>query len=266
MRRRLLPLGAATALLIASAMPVSAIVYGSPDTENAFPNVGALVSEFDVDGEPMKFIVCTGTLIDSDLFLTAAHCIFDDEVWVSFDNDIDTVPPYGAVDPAQDLIAGTAHPHPDAFCCGGNDWFDIAVVELEHDVVGIDPAPVVGPNELGEMTNHELRSTTFTAVGYGAVRDTRTKAWQSFIDPEGVRSYATQSALSLTKAWLTLSMNEATGDGGTCYGDSGGPHFLPDGTVASLTVTGDVFCKATDKTYRLDTPAAQEFLAQFLGS
>ena len=38
--------------------------------------------------------------------------------------------------------------------------------------------------------------------------------------------YALQSALNLEKAWLLLSMNPSTGSGGTCYGDSGGPHFL----------------------------------------
>ena len=58
-------------------------------------------------------------------------------------------------------------------------------------------------------------------------------------------------------------MNLATGNGGTCYGDSGGPHFL-DGVVVALTITGDAPCKALDKTYRLDTPWAQEFLAQFV--
>lgn len=58
-------------------------------------------------------------------------------------------------------------------------------------------------------------------------------------------------------------MNQATGDGGTCYGDSGGPHFL-DGVLVSITVTGDVFCKATDKTYRVDSLVAREFLGRYV--
>jgi hypothetical protein len=73
--------------------------------------------------------------------------------------------------------------------------------------------------------------------------------------------------LSLTDAWFTLSMNEATGNGGTCFGDSGGPHFLGGETsnlVVSLTVSGDAVCKATDKTYRVDTEPAREFLSQFV--
>jgi hypothetical protein len=76
--------------------------------------------------------------------------------------------------------------------------------------------------------------------------------------------------MNLGKAWLNLSMQPSTGDGGTCYGDSGGPHFLvnSDGTlgpVVSLTVTGDIPCRATDKTYRVDSAVSQEFIAGFLG-
>ncbi|MFZ0534343.1 MAG: hypothetical protein WAM09_14295 [Anaerolineales bacterium] len=64
-------------------------------------------------------------------------------------------------------------------------------------------------------------------------------------------------------------MNQATGNGGTCYGDSGGPHFihidgLETNIVASITVTGDAQCKASDKTYRIDTESALSFLAEYL--
>jgi secreted trypsin-like serine protease len=64
-------------------------------------------------------------------------------------------------------------------------------------------------------------------------------------------------------------MNQATGDGGTCYGDSGGPHFLGAGStetdvVVSITVTGDTVCKATHKTYRVDTASARDFLDDFV--
>ena len=34
--------------------------------------------------------------------------------------------------------------------------------------------------------------------------------------------------------------------------------------IVSITVTGDSVCKATDKTYRLDTPAARDFLDGFV--
>ncbi len=62
-------------------------------------------------------------------------------------------------------------------------------------------------------------------------------------------------------------MNPSTGSGGTCYGDSGGPHFLggPDSNlIVSITVTGDAPCRATDVTYRLDTESARAFLDDFV--
>jgi hypothetical protein len=34
--------------------------------------------------------------------------------------------------------------------------------------------------------------------------------------------------------------------------------------IVSITVTGDAMCRATDKTYRLDTPAARDFLDDFV--
>ena len=60
-------------------------------------------------------------------------------------------------------------------------------------------------------------------------------------------------------------MNPATGDGGTCYGDSGGPNFLGDtNLLAATTITGDFMCRATNVTYRLDTASARSFLGQFV--
>lgn len=274
MRRRFIGLTTAALLILALAMPVSAIVYGQPTGPGLYTNVGALIGEFEVDGEDLQFDVCTGTLIDdgdgdagSELFLTAAHCIFAERMWVSFDHDLETDPTkFGSLVPGADVLhAGTAYPHPSFACCGANDTFDIAVVVLDAEVQG-SPAPIASLGQLDAMTAQELRSTVFTAVGYGTVRDSRTTGWQGIHSADGVRSYATQSALSLTKAWLTLSMNQATDDGGTCYGDSGGPHFLSDGTVASITVTGDANCKATDKTYRIDTPVSQDFLAPFMAA
>lgn len=76
-----------------------------------------------------------------------------------------------------------------------------------------------------------------------------------------------QSYLSLRKQWILFSMNPATGDGGTCYGDSGGPHFLGgvnSNLEVALTVTGDAVFKATHLDYRIDTPAAGSLLKDYV--
>jgi hypothetical protein len=76
---------------------------------------------------------------------------------------------------------------------------------------------------------------------------------------------ATGTLNSTNASWLRISMNPAAGNGGTCYGDSGGPNFL--GTtdiVAATTITGDAICRSTNVDYRLDTVSARTFLAQYV--
>jgi hypothetical protein len=76
---------------------------------------------------------------------------------------------------------------------------------------------------------------------------------------------ATGTLNSTNAAWLRISMNPATGDGGTCYGDSGGPNFLGSTDIAAaITITGDAVCRATNVDYRLDTESARVFLADYV--
>jgi secreted trypsin-like serine protease len=260
-------MGVALALMLGLLpSPANAIVYGQPDG-NLHPNVGAMVYQRPSDGELRR--ICTGTLISSDVFLTAGHCtdaleglgIPPDEVWVSFDPVFDPQ--------TSTLHPGTYHTHPEFGFSGPggtSDPHDIAVIVLD-DPAAITPAEIPTEGLLSQMkAGGELQDQTFTAVGYGTVRDTR-KGGPQGIKSNTERRFALQSFLSLTPAWLTLSMNEATGDGGTCFGDSGGPHFLGGETsnlIVSITVTGDAVCKATDKTYRIDTASARDFLDDFV--
>ena len=76
---------------------------------------------------------------------------------------------------------------------------------------------------------------------------------------------ATGTLNSTNPAWLRISMNPATGNGGTCYGDSGGPNFLgTSNTVAATTITGDAICRSTNVDYRLDTASARSFLSPYV--
>jgi len=167
------------------------------------------------------------------------------------------------------LLSGTRYIHPDwSFpSLGGNaaDPHDVAVIVLDA------PVNMASYGQLptaGLLDTIDKRTARFTTVGYGTVRDDKTGGFKSF-ELGTRRKMATQNELSLTKAWVEFSMNPSTGNGGTCYGDSGGPHFLGAGssetrTVVSVTVTGDAPCRATDKTYRLDTPSARSFLDNFV--
>jgi secreted trypsin-like serine protease len=61
-----------------------------------------------------------------------------------------------------------------------------------------------------------------------------------------------------------MSQNQATGDEGTCYGDSGGPAFWTEsaGTEILVGVTswGDANCVATGFNYRVDIPETLSFI------
>lgn len=114
----------------------------------------------------------------------------------------------------------------------------------------------------------QLNEQRFTAVGYG-VQAPETGGGPPVFPYDGQRWRAVSKFLSLQDAWLTLSQNDNTSEGGTCFGDSGGPNFLGAGKnetdiIASVTVTGDAMCVATNKTYRLDTAKARNFIAPFL--
>jgi len=146
-----------------------------------------------------------------------------------------------------------------------SDAHDVAVVVLAESVEEIMPAALPPAGLLDQMkADKTLQDQVFVAVGYGDVRDDKTGGPHSLLWGD-TRRFVEQTYNALTQSWLKLSMNPATGNGGTCYGDSGGPHFLGEtDIVVSLTVTGDTNCRATDVTYRLDTPSARLFLGQFV--
>ena len=264
--RRFMTIAAMTILLLVPALPAFAISFGEPDG-NDHPSVGSIV--WLVPGEGV-FQICSGTLISENVFLTASHCtaILDSlladipgtSMVVTFDS---TISENGT------FYSGTWYTHPDfTYGTKKSDNNDVGVIVLDESP-GITPSSLPTAGLLDKLKDSgQLKDTRFTAVGYGAVRETNTTG------PHGIlynldRNRAEQGFNSLTKAWLNLPMTLPNGNGGTCYGDSGGPHFIHlDGQetdiVVSVTSMGDTPCVATDKTYRVDTPAARAFLAQFV--
>ncbi len=241
-----------------------AITYGSPDGSR-HPNVGVLVVE--IEGE--KFGICSGTLIARDVYLTAGHCVAwlpsigveegEGAVWVSFDSEFDVGD--------SKLHRGVYYLHP-GYGQSTADFNDIAVIVLDKGVGGLTPASLPSEGLLDDMGPKGLRDQLFTAVGYGVTEPDIGRGPPEF-SGFGIRRYSVSSFNALNNNWLRLSQNNATGDSGTCFGDSGGPNFFgaADGEtdiIVSLTSTGDAMCLATNDTYRIDSASALGFIQTFL--
>jgi hypothetical protein len=147
-----------------------------------------------------------------------------------------------------------------------SDPHDIAVVVLDKAVKGIAPAQLPTANSLGNLSGDQK----FTPVGYGAQAVTNGPGGKMF-HYEDTRFFAvgTLNSAPGNNSWLRVSQNASTGNGGTCYGDSGGPNFLGAGSsetriVAATTITGDTACRSTNVDYRLDTASARAFVGQYV--
>ncbi|GGK30277.1 hypothetical protein GCM10008955_25050 [Deinococcus malanensis] len=247
MRSPLKTAAALTSMLFASAL---AITYGQPDG-NRHPFVGALVGDF--GGQTYPY--CSGTLISETVFLTAAHCnLGQARVTVMFDSKYSK---------QTKLHAGTFHAHPQ-YGAAQNDPHDIAVVVFYKPITGLTPARLPTRGQFDRLSPDQK----FTSVGYGGQEAVNQPGGpvNGYLD---TREYSVGTLNAINPAWLRISQNPATGNGGTCYGDSGGPNFLGAGAdetnlVASTTITGDALCKSTNVTYRLDTDSARNFLKSFI--
>lgn len=272
MRKRLF--AAALALVAIPAASLLAITYGFVDTNGTYSNAGAFIVKSPTTGE--IFPICSGTLIAPDVFLTASHCtvFFEQDLaplgytaYVSFDSPIgfgaQTSPATQLID-VQQVITNPDYTH------AQNDTGDIAVLLLDPaDTAGIVPAPLPPAGLLEEIARSRGFVDTFvTNVGYGLQNRVVGGGRPFFQDLNPVpRMYSFSSFNALNQGYIRYSQNPATGNGGACFGDSGGPQFLTyQGTtyIVSITITGDAVCRATNVAYRIDTESARSFLSAYV--
>lgn len=188
-----------------------------------------------------KDFLCTGTLIASDLVLTAGHCFADnpplENVRVHFGNNF--------MNPDFSVPVVRAEVHPN-FCGDANcqeDLFDFALIVLETPALNITPVQVLHLQQQWDETM--FVGSDVTLVGYGLDE----------MDTFGIKQWVATTMTSFSTRGLEF---HAGGNGkDTCRGDSGGPAFvtLQDGSPLLVGVTSRGLACGDGGVYGLPYPA-----------
>jgi hypothetical protein len=303
MRKLTTSLAAFAVALFIFVVPAGAITSGQPDAgEHAY--VGELLF-FDADAvdprfdDPGAWFSCSGTMLSATVIVTAGHCTFGvalngestrtgtgdgsggNDIWfdASETAHFDGFPPssdYGRdenhqryLDRAAWLNAhaswhrGTSHPHPE-FADAPFFVHDAGVVVLEESfaMTKYGRIPTLDYLDRYQGQPHHL----FEVVGYGLTSSGPFTSEGGDIRLKGDVKLNTLNA-SPKDTFVLLSNNPGQPhQGGTCFGDSGGPTF--DDTSSNLVVAVTSFgfsstCSGVGGAYRLDQPDDLAFLAGF---
>lgn len=303
---------AAGALLLMPPTPAAAIVGGAPDA-GEHPYVGQLLFYVPTAVDPRfedpgAWFNCTGTLIDADTVVTAGHCTYDvgvegvatddplfggTDVWFS----VSEAPDYSMLPPSSTFVPDGNDERYETWSAlldASDDWaeaestfthpeyvdaafllHDLGVVELSEPIVLDEYGSLPDANYLDRYAGKAKEQATFESVGYGLEAsgpkfsfggDTRRKADRRLVSFKGAYGYRD----------IAVMFSHARGgstNGGTCFGDSGGPTFdisTPEIEAQNLIVAVTSFglnynCNASGS-YRIDQPDDLAFLLDPAGA
>ena len=284
MLRRVLALLAAVALTAVTATSALAIEGGVPDG-GGHPNVGMLGFDIDGAGPTPPILICAGSVMSDHAFLVAAHCIINDIV-AQFGEVTWAVTLEGGSPSAPIMPGGTNYPDccvmtvpetsiaratgvvvdplfdVNSFASPTGGMHDLAAIEFPAGTfAGVTPVRIVHPGLLDHLSAAGgRRGPQLTLVGYGA----ELQEGQLYIP--GYRKTGRSSVVDTTPVWLEISQDTdlLPRSASPCAADSGSPLFLGGSNVQVAVYHTAEGCYGTGYAQRLDTPAEQAFVAQFL--
>jgi hypothetical protein len=244
LKKMLLAVAAAAALLGTLNSPAGAIVGGSYDFDR-HPQTGLLLSG--------DIPICSGVLISPRVVATAGHCsgavhLFGGPARVTFD-------PHPTA--ASTFYTGVPVTHPESVLPDELiDWDtyrnDYGAIVLDKEVEGIEPARLPKEGSVDEIRHKSMRPTI---TGYGVRGFDGNGAPVGGADERDSVRVPFAGRDQNSDAYLRLGNERKT----ACNGDSGGPAQIAD-TVVAITTGGLSFtCQSWAYFARMDIPTALDF-------